>query len=154
MAKYIAITCDKETVRKHNLVSVIPRRQTEIDGTSRKRPSLAFLDTDTYTRVSNGVSEKNVPKWNWEEIRSPSVLQKKRLLALALMEIARTILSNHIYQFNGTIFRQRSGGPIGDNFTNLASQLVMYVFSRMYKAKLTNLRLYDKVVLHKIYVDD
>ena len=26
MAKYIAITCDKDTVRKHNLVSVIPRK--------------------------------------------------------------------------------------------------------------------------------
>ena len=37
------------------------------------------------------------------------------------------------------IFRQLSGGPIGDNLTNLMSKLVMFTFSTKYKAKLENL---------------
>ena len=100
-AKYVAVMCDQSVIKRHNLVSVIPVRQTVLDGTSRKSPTLAFLDSDTYTRTSKGKIEKDVQKWNWTGKKKPSSLQKKRLLALALMEVIRTTLGNHIYQFNG-----------------------------------------------------
>ena len=63
-----------------------------IDGTSRKSPTLAFLDTDTYTRINKGKPEKNVQKWNWTGKRKPSRLQRKLLFGLALMEIVKTTL--------------------------------------------------------------
>ena len=93
---------------------------------------------------------KNVQKWNWTGKRKPSGLQRKRLLALALMEIIKTTLCNHVYQFNGELYRQLCGGPIGDNLTNLMSKLIMFTFSKKYKAKLDNLGLLDRVVLLKI----
>ena len=64
VAKYVAVMCDSATIKKPNLISVVPVRQTVLDGTSKKSPTLAFLDTDTYIRTSKGKPEKNVQKWN------------------------------------------------------------------------------------------
>ena len=69
---------------------MIPTIQTVLDGTNRRDPTLAFLDTDTYTRTSNGRIKKDIQKWNWTNKRKPSSLQKKCLLVLALMEVIRT----------------------------------------------------------------
>ena len=154
VCKYLAFVCDKDTFKKHNLISVIPKKQTDLDGTSRREPTLVFLDNDTYTRIKDGVPERDVPKWNWSGVKAPTRLQKKRLVALTLMEVIRTTLQNHIYQLNDTLLRQVSGGPIGDNLRNLCAQLVMYTFSKRYKDKLTSLNLIDRVVLLKVYVDD
>ena len=44
---------------------------------------------------------------------------------LVLMEIAKTILENHLYTFNEKLYKQNNGGPIGDNFTQVAAKLVM-----------------------------
>ena len=95
--------CDPHIIKKHNVTSVIPKRKTVIDETNRRHPTLAFLNSDTYTRTHNNVSEKDVQKWNWNEVTKPSSLQKKCLLALALMEIVRTTLGNHVYQLLVTI---------------------------------------------------
>ena len=100
-----------------------------------------ILDTDTYTRTSKGKTKKDVQKWNWTGKRKPSSLQKKWLLALAMMEVIRTTRGNHKYQFNGKVYRELSEGPIGENLTNLASKLVKFTFSSRYRAKLVNLQL-------------
>ena len=92
VCKYLTVVCDKDTFKKHNLLSVIPKKQTDLDGTSRREPTLAFLDTETYTRVKDGISEKYVPKWNWTGVKAPTRLPGKRLVALALMEVIRTTL--------------------------------------------------------------
>ena len=133
---------------------MVPKRTVVLDGQKRKEPTLAYLDNDHYKRTKDGVTEHNVPKWNWEGVREPSKLQKKRLISLVMMKVMETALTNHLYQFNEQIYRQSNGGPIGDNITNLDSQLVMYTFATRYKAKLLNLGLYEYVVLFKIYVDD
>ena len=49
MLKYLAVTYSEDELRKYNLIPVIPRRQTVLDGTSRGSPTIAFLETDTYT---------------------------------------------------------------------------------------------------------
>ena len=76
---------------------MIPTIQTVLDGTKRRDPNIAFLDMDTNIIPSNGRIKKDVQKWNWTDKRKPSSLQKKRLLALALMEVIRTTLGNYIY---------------------------------------------------------
>ena len=109
---------------------MIQTRQIVLDGTNRR----------DQTRASNGRIMKDIQKWNSTGKRKPSSLQKKCLLALAMMEVIRTTLGNHKYQFNGKVYRQLSGGPIGDNLTNLASKLVKFTFSSRYRAKLVNLQ--------------
>ena len=120
---------------------MIPTSQIVLDGTNRRDPTLAFLDTDIYTRTSNGRIQKDIQKRKRTGKRRPSSHHKKRLLALALIEVIRTTLGNHIYQFNGKVYRQYSGGPKGDNITKLASKVVMFTFSPRYKAKPVNLQL-------------
>ena len=45
MAKYLNIMYTREVLAKCNVISCIPRRQTEIDGISRAKPGIAFLDS-------------------------------------------------------------------------------------------------------------
>ena len=76
------------------------------------------------------------------------------MVALALMAVVRTTRKNHLFLFDGEIYRQEEGGPIGDNVTQLAARIVMYLFSSGYRKELANLGLKDKTYLLKLYVDD
>ena len=67
---------------------------------------MAYLDSD--------LDKQKKEKWCWKGKRKiPSNLQKKKMLARAMEIAVRTILSNHLYEFDGKVFRQQSGGPIG-----------------------------------------
>ena len=46
--KYVTILHTEEELRERGVISTIPRRQTEIDGTMRSKPEIAFLDSDYY----------------------------------------------------------------------------------------------------------
>ena len=61
--KYVYIMYTREELVKHCVISCMPQRQTEIDGTDKGKPGLAFLDSDTYTRIKDGVKTKGVQKW-------------------------------------------------------------------------------------------
>ena len=117
------------------MISTIPQRQTVIDGMQRAEPTLAFLDNDTYTRIRNGEKEHNVPKWEWSKAREPSPVQRKKLIALAIMSATRTLLENHLYQFDGTLYRQKKGGPIGNDITRLMAEILMNDFLDKYRAQ-------------------
>ena len=132
----------------------MPVRQTELDGTDRGKPGLAYLDTDTYTRTINGVRTKGINKWVWNKAKKPSALQRKKLIALSLMSAVKTVLENHVYTFNGELYRQKKGGPIGENLTNLAASLCMGDMIAKYKKILMNLKIGQTVKFIKIYVDD
>ena len=57
-------------------------------------------------------------------------------------------------KFNGQVYKQRSGGPIGDNATNDAADVVMWIFITHYKRSLSRLGISKETVLLKVYVDD
>ena len=80
VAKYLVVSYDIGDLQKVNIVSCLPKRQVDIDGTARNRLTLAFLDSDYYTRSVNGRKEKNVPIWNWSQYQSSSDIQKGRCL--------------------------------------------------------------------------
>ena len=56
--------------------------------------------------------------------------------------------------FDKKLFRQRIGGPIGDNITNMATQIVMFEFILAYKKFLTHIKLNESIFFLKIYIDD
>ena len=62
--------------------------------------------------------------------------------------------TNHLYQFKGQVYKQKDGGPIGDNATNIAADLIMCSFIGGYRQKLQKLGLNDSIKLLKVYVDD
>ena len=53
----------KEELRQHQVVSTIPTRQVELDGTVRRPITIAYLDNETYDKTVNGQTERNIPKW-------------------------------------------------------------------------------------------
>ena len=87
ISKHLAITYSKEEITKHGIEGCIPVRQVILDGTQRSEPTLAYLDSDVYTRVENGEKNRNTPKWVWTEVKIPTKKLRKIMVALALMYI-------------------------------------------------------------------
>ena len=154
LCKFVAVNYLRETLVKVKVISTIPKRQVEIDGTERGRPSMAYLDSDHYSRTVNGQTEKNVEKWVWNGVKEPSLIQRKKLVALMLTKTLELTLTNHLYQFDGDLYRQLVGGPIGENLTQVCAKIVMKKFTKIYKNKLNKLGLLDHTILLKVYVDD
>ena len=100
MTKYLAVLYTEKELREHKVISTIPKRQTVLDGTDKRAPTMAFLDSNTYTRTRNGVKEPGVEKWNWDTVKNPSPAQRKRIVALTLMKAVETLLPNQIYLFD------------------------------------------------------
>ena len=105
MLKYLAVMYTEEELRNYHIISTLPTRQTVLDGTDRGCPTIAFLDTQTYTRTRHGVKESGVQKWSWDKAKPPSALQQKKIIGLTLMRAMETILTNHVYLFDNKIYR-------------------------------------------------
>ena len=60
MFKFLAVMYPREELVRRQVVSCIPSKTVDEDGTARREPTLAYLDKDTYTRTRNGVKEKDV----------------------------------------------------------------------------------------------
>ena len=52
--------------------------------------------------------------------------------------------------FDKKLFRQRIGGPIGDNITNLTAQIVMLEFIIAYMKFLTRVKLNESIYFLKV----
>ena len=102
LGKYLAIHLSPETIRDNNLKSVIPKKVKSGGPVA----GVAFLATDQH--------RDKTEKWDWSGKRkNPSSIQKKNLLARAMEVAVITIMENHLYQFDGKVYRQSEGGPIG-----------------------------------------
>ena len=64
----------------------------------------------------------------------------------------KTILSNHLYQFDGRVYKQQSGGPIGLEITGVLARCAMLWWDRAYLKKLDQLKI--DILLYLRYVDD
>ena len=65
---------------------------------------MAYLDSD--------LDKDKLEKWSWKGKRkTPSNIQKKKMLARSMEIAVQTILSNHLYQFDGIVYKQQAGGP-------------------------------------------
>ena len=141
IGKYLAIHLSPEEIAHNNLKTVIPKRIK----TGGPKPGMAYLDSD--------LDKKKQEKWSWKGKRKvPSNLQKKKLLARALEVAVKTILSNHLYQFDGRVYKQQSGGPIGLEITGVLARCAMLWWDRAYLKKLDQLKI--DILLYLRYVDD
>ena len=76
------------------------------------------------------------------------------MTAMTMIAVTKEIFENHLYKFNGQFYRQRTGGPTGDNATNDTADIIMWIFIVGYKRALFRLGIYKETVLLKVYVDD
>ena len=103
MLKYITVMYTEQELKKHGLDKVVPTRQVTIDNRERGQPTIAYLDSDHYTKTVNGIKFKDTPKWVFKG-RKLTKNQCKKVIALVLMSVIRTILENHICTFNGKYY--------------------------------------------------
>ena len=71
---------------------------------------------------------------------------------MTIGEVVETIMGNHIYLFDGKVYRQKSGGPIGLELTGVVADIVMLWYDKRFFAEAERAGL--KIHLHKRYVDD
>ena len=64
-------------------------------------------------------------KWTWRQRFVPSPKKSRKIVALYLAKVTGWIMDNHTYMFNGDIFHQKSGTPIGLQVAVQISRIVM-----------------------------
>ena len=152
MGKYLSVVMEQEEIEARGLGPHIPRRTVVEEGAATKRPTIAYLDCDTYVSRRKGQRAETRPKWSWSSWKEPRERQRKVMFALVMREQVRTIISNHLYSFGGNLYRQASGGPIGLQLTTILARAVMINFDSKFKASLSKLKL--EPLLSERYVDD
>ena len=105
--KYIAI-CMEETEQRHSPLSkILPRRTTK-------------------NGVRPGVTSSPTNDTNWfYPTKDFTMLQKRTIMATIVQIGVLTMMSTHLYEFDGRIYLQQAGGPIGLRATCAVARIVM-----------------------------
>ena len=105
---------------------------------------MAYLNSD--------VDQNGDAKWFWKGKFQPSARQKRVMLARAMEIAVEFLMTNHLYTFDGKVYRQQSGGPIGLDLTGVLARMVMIWWDGQFIEKLKELDI--KLEMHKRYIDD
>ena len=109
IGKYLAVTMTREDITREGLANVVPKRKEE----TGREISVAYL-----------CNKDNVDKW--KKARKPGVRQRRKMVALAVMEGVRACMSHHVYCVGDKTFLQQKGGPIGLELTGAVSRTFMW----------------------------
>ena len=135
VGKYLAVTMSREDIRREGLANVVPERKEE----TGREISVAYL-----------CNKDNAGKW--KTARKPGVRQRKKMVALAVMEGVRACMSHHVYCVGDKKFLQKGGGPIGLELTGAVSRAFMWRWDRLYLEKVKKAKI--QMELYERYVDD
>ena len=102
-------------------------------------------------KSANGPVSKHEEHWIFPN-KTPTKMEEKRMFAKALEIATLTLFQTHLYQFNGTIFKQKNGAPIGLRASAAAARIVMGMFDR--RLELVCRKENIKVKTRFRYVDD
>ena len=140
-AMYVRFEMDHFEIRALGLEKIVPRRRHH-KGAEPRIPGREALSGDP---------EKDEIRWEFPK-REATEKEKINLMAACLEIGVRTCFENHVYQFGGRNYLQKSGGPIGMRVTMAAARIVMSDWARTMTDILlkANVRLYMKA----LYVDD
>ena len=98
-----------------------------------------------------GFASDDEIRWKFPETEITEK-EKVNLIAAALEIGVKTSFQRHLYQFNGKVYRQTSGGPIGLRITMAAARIVMGEWGERYTKIMLQAEL--KIWLKGLYVDD
>ena len=135
VGKYLAVTMSREDIRREGLANVVPERKEE----TGREISVAYL-----------CNRDNIGKW--KTARKPGVRQRKKMVALAVVEGVRACMSHHVYCVGDKTFLQQGGGPIGLELTGAVSRAFMWRWDRLYLEKVKKAKI--QMELYERYVDD
>ncbi len=124
LALYLALTLGKETIEKEHLQDVTSSWLHE--GGPGRKPGI------TTAEVKGGIEARSKSKFQ-KPLREPTQDEKKKMISIALQIGIETITKNHLYTFNGNIYQQTDGGPIGLELTGAISRVYMLWWDREFK---------------------
>jgi hypothetical protein len=139
VGRHLAIILTKKEIEELDIGKVLPKRTKE-----GRKITMAFLDSDP--------DSKGDEKWTWEQSDEPDRGQRRRMLSRLVNKMVVLVMKNHVYQFDGKLYRQKEGGPIGLLLTGTISRIVMLEWDRRYLNRLTDLDLTPSMYYR--YVDD
>ena len=148
VGKYLAITCTVEELEEKKLINLIPKRRVGDERRGRK-PGPAYWDNDFVEMMIDGEMEK---EQKWIRAREPFKYQKKRMLALMFSKATEISMKNHMYRFDGKLFKQKDGGPIGDELSQAVARLVMIWWDNEFCGRCRQLDV--RMKMYTRYVDE
>ena len=108
---YLAMTITPKERHDSGIREIIPISK-------RTRGSKATILTSEVDEVRERWSYPTAPK-------NLSVYQKKRVLGCVVQQMVKLIFNTHVYEFNGVIYLQTEGGPMGLRSSGPLSRLFM-----------------------------
>ena len=148
VGKYLAIMMPREEQEMKNLASVLPTRKLGENSRGRK-PGPAFWESDSITREIQGRKIK-IDKWEFNE--EPNEEQRMKMISGMIKIAIETSMKNHLYRFDGKVFRQSDGGPIGDELSQAVARLIMIWWDNEFIRLCKELKV--ELLMFLRYVDD
>ena len=112
-AMYLAMEMTPAEIYLSGLKTIIPRRRFK-KGT---RPS-------TIGPVAMGPNSDDESQWIFPDVE-PTDAQSKLLIATVIQVAVKTVFETHVYQFDGKLYHQQQGGPIGLRATGAIAKVIM-----------------------------
>ena len=137
---YLRYMLDDDELTAKDLWEYVPKRRT-----NRGRPP---------TFISSGSDlheEERLKSWVFPELE-PDENIKKKMFADAIGVLIIKTISNHVYQYNSTIFKQVEGGAIGLELVGIIANIYMAWWDKELIQLITNENM--EVEVYKRYVDD
>ena len=109
-------------------------------------PRLCHYPREVYHRKSGSSRELQMsavttnwtPEDKFEYMTREPTEEETRKIAARVVEVAtRALFENKCYRFENKIYKQESGGSIGDRWTGAAAELVMQDWAENYEKILT-----------------
>ena len=121
---FIASNMDTHKFKKEGVMSLVPSHLNKFG--PRPGPTTNNCPQKKHKRKNlddcQDDAEKQVKtKWTETDVNMLSDRDKRLLLSVVFLIATRLVFKHHCYSFNGNIFRQSRGGPIGLRFTSIVA---------------------------------
>ena len=146
VGKYLAITCTEEEIIENGLKEVIPKRTASNRG---PKPGPAYWESDFRDTYENGKRQEVI---KWYKAKNPNKKEEQKMITLMVVKAIEVVMKNHTYRFDGKIYKQKDGGPIGDEMSQAVARVVMIWFDDKFAEKCKEEKV--EIILYKRYVDD
>ena len=143
--------------REAGLYVALNKTQREIDDMGMKhlypqrKRARGPRPTITGSGMKENIKERHDP-WIFPDIEIMTEIEKKSILTQALNIGLMTVMTSHIYEFNGELRKQKNGGAIGMELTGTLAKVFMVWWDKIFLNKLEELSIMMPV--YKRYVDD
>jgi hypothetical protein len=137
-AKYLKVNMTEEDI--------------DIEGFRKYVPKFALRGSKKMTYLDSDTNAKKEDKWDWTDTEEPTDEMMVEVVAKMMEIFVEKIMQNHYYQFEGQLYHQVNGGPIGLLVTGTLARLVMLWWDLKFLQKLETLKISPELYFR--YVDD